>query len=461
MAGRILIADDVATNRIILKVKLAASRYEVFQADDVASMLVMAHAQMPDLIIVTQSLAGGGVKAACDQLAMDANLANIPVIAILPTSDRRDRLAVLQDGADDLLVRPVDEDVLLALIRSQIRSRAIDGELQRKQVIAREFGFAETGEKFSRQARIALIPQNREAGFSWRAGLVGRLKDKVKVINKAQALDRFPDNQTPDVFVISACLTEGSDGLHLISELRSRPAKRHAVLVVHNPTGDEKITTLALDMGANSVLSGDFDSHELALRLQKLAPRKLQTDALRRALDQQLSMAMTDPLTGLYNRRYAQSYLARIVQSARRRHLPFTLMVLDLDRFKRVNDQYGHNVGDEVLVEVAKRLQANMRECDLLARLGGEEFLIALPDTNREDAARAAERLRRVVADRPIRSPSRGIDVAQTLSIGVFVSAENRDSPDRIEQMIDRADRALYASKADGRNQITFVRSAA
>ncbi len=461
MAGRILIADDVATNRIILKVKLAASRYEVLQAGSVETLLQQARASHPDLIIIAQSLPGGGIKAACAALQADPELAHIATIAITPSHNREDRLAALRAGADEVLSKPMDEDILHAFARNLVRTRATFNELTRKQLVAREFGFSDMAAEFTRQTRIALVSNSRETGFIWRAGLVGRVADQIKVMTKAEALDTETEHETPDVFVVSASLAHGNDGLHLVSELRSRPAKRHSVVIVHNPTGDETLTIMALDMGANAVLSGDFDNKELMLRLRRLAPRKLEADALRKSLDQQLSLAMKDPLTGLHNRRYAQAYLSKIVQTAHAQRQPFTLMVLDLDRFKRVNDRYGHAIGDEVLVEIAARLKANLRDVDLLARLGGEEFLVALPETNHSEAVYAAERLRRVVGDRPIQSTSRGVEVPVTLSIGVFVSGENHDAGMRIEQMIDRADRALYASKTEGRNQVTFVKTAA
>ena len=461
MAGRVLIADNVATNRIILKVKLAVSHYQVIQAEDVEGLLAAAHGARPDVIIVDLDLPGGGLKAISAGLKADPELASIPIIALAALEERSARLAGLRDGADEVLAKPLDEQALLALIRNLIRTRATFCELRRKQTIAREFGFAETRAGFARPARIALVPKTREAGFGWRAGLVGKCSGKISVLDRAQVLEHTGPGQTPDAFVISAELDDFQAGLRLISELRSRDATRHAVIMVHDPKGDGALNAMALDMGANAVLTGAFDAEALAIRLDRLLRTKLESDQLRAALDQQLSLAMTDPLTGLYNRRYAQSYLSRIQARARRKGQPFTLMILDLDRFKRVNDKYGHAVGDEVLVEVARRLRVNLREVDLVARFGGEEFLIVLPDTGRAEAARAAERLRRIVSNMPVHSRSRGANIPVTLSIGVVVSAENAGQSLQIDQIIDRADRALYASKADGRNQITFVRTAA
>ncbi len=461
MAGRILIADNVATNRIILKVKLAASRYDVVQASNVEGLLVAARQSLPDLIIADINLPGGGIGAIRIGLQEERELANIPIIAIAPLEERQVRLAGLRAGADEVLAKPLDEIALLALTRNLIRARAGFNELRAKQNVAREFGFAEAAQDFERAARLSLVPGSREAGFGWRAGLIGKINARIEVQSRAEVLDNSGAKEAADVFVISADLTGERDGLRMISELRSREATRHALIVLHDPSADASLTTMALDLGANAVLSGAFDAEALTLRIRRLLEQKLEADAMRQALDQQLSMAMVDPLTGLYNRRYAQSYLERMHKRAHRKGLPFTLMLLDLDRFKQVNDHHGHIAGDEVLIEVARRLRANLREVDLLARFGGEEFLVVLPDTGRAEAAHTAERLRRVIGERPIRAPSRQRDIAITLSIGVVVSDENGVTNAGISQLIDRADRALYASKSEGRNQITFVRAAA
>nr|WP_290428619.1 GGDEF domain-containing protein [Defluviimonas salinarum] len=166
---------------------------------------------------------------------------------------------------------------------------------------------------------------------------------------------------------------------------------------------------------------------------------------------------MTDPLTGLNNRRYALPHLARIAERARAAGRQFAVMVLDLDRFKAINDSRGHAAGDAVLIEVAARLRGNLRAVDLLARIGGEEFLVALPDTTPEAAQATAERLRRVIGDRPVPMPDGAAAIPVTLSIGLALGP----GPASVEDLVDLADRALMGSKADGRNIVTVGRSAA
>ncbi len=462
MAGRILIADNVATNRIILKVKLAGARYEIAQAATVAELLAQAERELPDLILADTDLPAGGMTAICAGLHADPRLAGIPVIGISAQAARRARLAALHAGADEVLVKPLNEITLLALIRSLSRSSAAHLELRRKQTIAREFGLAENAPGFARRARIAIVPKTPEHGIAQRASLTGKCRAEVSIMNRAQALDGNLEGGVPDAFVISVDPDAGCGGIQLVAELRAQAQTRQAVIIAHDTGPDGAMAAMALDMGANSVLCGRFDADELALRLTRLIRRKLEADSLRAGLDQQLSFAMTDPLTGLFNRRYAQSYLKRIRKHARLKRQPFTLMMLDLDRFKRINDRHGHAVGDEVLIEVARRLRDNLREMDLVARHGGEEFLVVLPDTGHDEAARTAERLRRTLGDRPVICAGQGgLQVPVTASIGVVVADANTPVHDSIDRLISRADQALFASKADGRNQVTFVQAAA
>lgn len=462
MSGRILIADDVATNRIVLKVKLTSACYDVVQAATVSEVISLATANPPDLILLGQTLQGGGGVEACRQLKEYARLAQIPVVIISPINDRDSRLDALQAGAEDFLTKPLDESTLLAMVRNLMRVHASRNEMARRQVLAEEMGFAEENGTFQHKAQIALLPPTIEAGLMWRKALTHEMSQKVHVLTKAQALeDSANGTAAPDVFVIAANLPDPGDGLRLVSELRSRLSTRNALILFVDESSNGTAASMALDLGANAVLTGYFDAEEIRVRLKRLIPGKFLSDRLRNTVNQRLSLAMTDPLTGLYNRRYATSYLERLETQSAKDAKGFALMLLDLDRFKSINDRYGHIAGDEVLVAVANRLRANIRDMDLLARFGGEEFLIAMPDTNHDAAMVMAERLRRIVGEVAIPSKAIRGDIPVTMSIGVAVSRPGHSEDGDIQSLLQSADRALYASKAEGRNQVTFVQSAA
>ncbi|MCA1777349.1 MAG: GGDEF domain-containing protein [Loktanella sp.] len=167
-----------------------------------------------------------------------------------------------------------------------------------------------------------------------------------------------------------------------------------------------------------------------------------------------LTASVTDCLTGLRNRRYAEQHLYRIAQQAHEAHCDYALMMLDIDHFKQINDRYGHAAGDAVLKQLALRLTRCFRKIDLIARMGGEEFLVAMPRTTAQEAALAAERLRHVVDATPFSTGPGGPTVNVTISIGVAVDEPDTPLPPSLGEMLDRADGALYAAKSAGRNKV-------
>lgn len=457
MAGRILIADSVATNRIILKVKLASARYEIVQAARADEALALARSARPDLVILDAQLAGGDAVETCARLKADPLTRATPVLVLDAHPSRASRLAALRAGADDVLAKPVDDAAFLALVRNLMRTRATFDELARRQETSGALGFAEAASHFSRAARVAVIAPRAQSGLVWRKSLGFALGARVETMVPSQALDPIAAEDAPDAWVLAADAHRPGEGLRLVSELRSRPAGRQAVIVIVDEASDPAVPPMALDIGANAVTSGPFDPEELAARLTVLLARKLELDALRESFDERLSLVTRDPLTGLYNRRYADTYLRRVSQEASRSGQPFALMLLDLDRFKNVNDTWGHMAGDEVLVETARRLAGNLREIDLIARYGGEEFVVAMPQTGLAEAHAAAERLRRRIGEQPMHSPSSGQDIAVTVSIGVAICPPGKIAPEALPQaLLQQADAALYASKNEGRNQVTL-----
>jgi two-component system cell cycle response regulator len=207
----------------------------------------------------------------------------------------------------------------------------------------------------------------------------------------------------------------------------------------------------ALEIGVNDVLPRPIDPQELAARVKTQIRRKRYTDYLRENLDQSLELAVTDQLTGLHNRRYMESQLDALVRRAVVGGSdPVALLVIDIDHFKKINDSFGHGVGDEVLREFAVRLASNVRAIDLPVRFGGEEFVVVMPETELAHAHRIAERIRLHVAGSPFRVMGGEELLTVTISIGVAASLAE-DTP---LKLVKRADEAMYEAKAHGRNRV-------
>lgn len=460
MVGKILIVDDVAINRIVLKVKLSAAFYQPILAVDGASCLAVARAESPDLILLDQYLPDIPYTQVLHLLSLDPATRAIPVIVVTAHRDQQARIAALAAGAQEVLSKPVNEQVMMARIRSLIRAQSDIGQDPDMGSAALEL--AEPSAQFAYPGRIAMITQSDAMARAWRQSLPPAMGKRLIIYAGPQALAvaiSDPGSEPlPDVFAIETTADDMESGLRILSELRSSPLARHSAVCLIRPDNNIDRAAVAFDMGADDVILAAMSGEEVAHRLQRLVARKRQADQHRASVEDRLRLALIDPLTGLYNRRYAMPQLSQIAERALTDGSCFAAFVVDIDRFKSVNDHYGHAAGDAVLVQVGQRLSDNLRIGDLLARIGGEEFLAVLPDVTLNGAQGIAERLCQALADRPCILPD-GHPVAVTVSIGLAISNATRS--DQIPNLIEDADRALLRAKSSGRNRVTMGDSAA
>lgn len=467
MSRRILIVDDVATNRIVMKVRLSEAHYDVLQATDGAGALAAARRDRPDLILMDMALPDMDGIELCRRLKAHPETDGIPVIMVTGLRSAEAKMRALEAGADEFLAKPLDEMILLARVRNLLRARETSEELALRNGTHRALGFAEPAAGFTAAGRVALIAAEPRTGRTWRAVLAPLMSDNLSTITRAEALTP-PDGVPPhDVFVIDSQLAPEGAGLRLVSELRAHAATRHAAILVVVPAAARETAAMALDLGANDLIVGHVDPQELAIRIRSQLRRKQQADRLRATLEDGLRLAVIDPLTGLFNRRYALPHLARIAERAAETGRGYAVMLIDIDRFKRVNDRHGHAAGDAVLVEVARRLRDNLRAVDLVARIGGEEFMVALPETGVEQACATAERLRTLMEATPMDLPGGAGQIGVTISVGVAfgcnrgLAAGDANVEAEVHALMEQADRALYGAKASGRNTVEISRTAA
>jgi two-component system cell cycle response regulator len=460
MSGRILIVDDLATNRIILKVKLNAACHDTIQASTGAQALEVARREQPKLILLDMVLPDISGIEVCRRLRADAATRHIPVVIITASGDRDSRLRALEAGADEFLTKPLNEVILLARIRSLLRAQETENELRLRSESWGQFDLADSEVPFALPGRVGLVAADAASALAWRSALAPHVSEQISILTPVTALADTPDG-VPDLYIVAADLGSHGKGLRLIADLRSRERSRHAAIALAIDEADPDSAAMALDVGANDLLPMPFDAQETALRVTLHIQRKRRADQLRRTVSTGLRLAITDSLTGLYNRRYAMAHLDRIAARARETGRRFAVMVLDLDRFKAVNDTFGHAAGDAVLETVARRLHDNLRPSDLLARIGGEEFLVALPEATLGTARIAAERLCRVVSDTPVALPSGGT-VTVTISVGLALGPDCTpgDTADVARNALAQADAALLAAKTEGRNQVTIASAA-
>ncbi|MCX7673843.1 MAG: diguanylate cyclase [Thiobacillaceae bacterium] len=310
----------------------------------------------------------------------------------------------------------------------------------------------------SASAVRVLVVEDDAAARRLLEGVLAKAGYEVRVatdgeIGLALAMDWLPD------IVLTDLVMPNKDGLALIEALRARPEGEQMYVVVISVVDAVERLAEAFDRGADDYVVKPLDARVLLARLKAgvrltalrrtLMERNL---ALAEALARSEQAAMTDYLTGLPNRRFAMHRLDEACALSERSGHSLSLLLIDVDHFKAINDRYGHAAGDAVLVEVGQRLRTNARQSDVVCRIGGEEFLIIAPDTPLTSALRLAERVREAFVHRPVHYAGETIQVH--VSIGV---ADCSAGCRRSDRLLKAADAALYQAKRSGRNTVACV----
>ena len=240
------------------------------------------------------------------------------------------------------------------------------------------------------------------------------------------------------------------DGVMLAQELKSRPEFKTRFIIMLTGEDDQADKVEGLDLGADDYVTKPFQYPELLARIR--AGKRI-VDLQKELLETNKRLerlSITDGLTNLFNHRKFQDELARAFEESARYSRPLSLAIVDLDFFKKINDTYGHAIGDEVLKAVSRLFQESIRTTDLAARYGGEEFAVMMPETDVHDAVTSAEKIRTLIESTPIRTQSGEVPV--TVSIGV--AAVPHPNIHAAKELIVAADNALYRAKKGGRNQV-------
>ena len=240
------------------------------------------------------------------------------------------------------------------------------------------------------------------------------------------------------------------DGVELCREIKSNPEFKTRYVIMLTGETDQEDKVQGFDLGADDYITKPFQPAELLARIR--AAKRI-VDLQKELLESNKRLEMlsiTDGLTQLFNHRYFQDELARAFEESQRYGRPLSLAIVDLDFFKKVNDSYGHAVGDEVLKAVSSLFRESIRSTDLAARYGGEEFAVMMPETELADACVFAEKIRALVEESPIATPAGPINA--TVSIGV--STVPHTSIHAAKELVVAADKALYRAKRNGRNQV-------
>jgi two-component system, cell cycle response regulator len=449
MTARVLVVDDVEPNVRLLEAKLQHEYYTVLTANSGETAIARAHVDNPDVILLDVMMPGLDGYETCKRLKEDPATRHIPVVMVTALDQREDRLRGLEVGADDFLSKPIDDVTLLARVKSLARFKAAADELRLREAAGRRMGVIEgtVSREMGTNARILILEGDQRRAARIKRAL--EVEQRPMLMQDSNSLG--PMGQTTVELMIISASAETFDGLRLAAHVRGQEGTRHIpILAIVEP--DEKHRALkALEVGVNDFIYRPIDDEELLARTRTLVKRKRQMEQLRAAVDSSMELAVTDQLTGLHNRRYMESQLKSHLSRSSRGGPPVSVLIADIDHFKRVNDLFGHDAGDDVIREFAARLASNFRPRDLACRFGGEEFVVIMPETNVHDAVAIAERLRASIEESPFVIGLARDRLEVTCSVGVALAGPNEHDAD---QVLKRADEALYEAKRTGRNRV-------
>jgi two-component system cell cycle response regulator len=451
MTARVLVVDDVPANVKLLEAKLSAEYYEVITAVNGQHALEVAEAEMPDIILLDVMMPVMDGFTACRKLKENARLRHIPVIMITALDQPSDRVQGLTSGADDFISKPIKNNPLFPRVRSLIRLKMMTDELRARDVTGQNLGLDnlpgwEENDDFV--GRILIVDDQARSSGRVCSALKEKGHDAHVVDDAAEAL-RLSKGGGFDLIIVSLSM-RNYDGLRLCSQFRTSEETRTVPLLIIVEDPEDTRLARGLDMGVNDYLVRPIESNELYARVRTQLRWHKYEERLRHNLHLNLQMAVTDGLTGLHNRRYMETHLRILTERAIKEDRPLSLLMIDIDFFKNVNDAHGHDSGDKILKQFATGISRNVRGIDLACRFGGEEFVVIMPETDMAIATLVAERIRHytetfsfdIGGDAPI---------SITTSIGVTTLLGTLDTP---ESALKRADDALYRAKNDGRNRV-------
>jgi two-component system cell cycle response regulator len=448
--GRVLLVDDSPIALEAIGSRLVESGLDVVMSSSPREALGLATEgpQPFDLLILDVMMPEMNGHELTRRLRSHSRTNNTPILLLTSLDSTDDRVNGLVAGADDFFTKTAPDAEMLARVRSFISLGKMRAQLQAQH---------EAMARVMREPEAPTPPQARVEIIHHMPVVSERLARAVRGSPQGgefQLTQRAPSQRmlTSDADLLVVSYAVALEGDQPLLKRFGFDEEAPALLVVDESESTSR-RVMAFDAGADDYLTLQTPMAELAARLGSALRRQRRQRQLRTSRDRAMLVAVTDPLTGLYNRAYFHEALGVEFRRAQRYKHPMTLVLLDLDHFKQVNDNLGHTAGDQALREVSLRLRQTARSTDVVARHGGEEFAMILPETDLEHGLIAAERFRAAVDGATVHG-ARGGSRALTISAGVGCYPAHATS---MSELIELTDAALYSAKRTGRNRVCAV----
>ncbi len=363
---------------------------------------------------------------------------NLPITVIINEASKENMKLAYDTGISKIYTAPIDTSTLMKYVNDYFRS------------------------EYEEQEKVkALIIEDDENQRDIVKKILSNINLEVLEASDGRDAEKYLYN--PDIsIIISDIYMPYKDGFETCKMFKSRETFKHVPFIALTTRGNMENLKKVLELGANDFINKPFSIDEFVSRIKVQLRLKKYYDEIQKHiaeeerlnmslidLNEKLnSMAITDYLTGVYNRRYIMEYLKTELEKCKRYNHDLSIMIIDVDHFKKINDTYGHKSGDEVLKYICNLISENIRQSDVFGRIGGEEFLIVFNDTDVENASNKAEKIRSLIEKSKVED--NGKEISITISAGVTEYTKD----DHVDSIVNRADQALYNAKEDGRNKI-------
>lgn len=449
MTGRILVVDDILPNIKLLEHKLTSEYYEVATATSGFEALEKVKSVNPDLILLDVMMPGMDGYEVCRRLKSDPETMYIPVVMVTALDQPENKIMGLECGADDFITKPIDDISLMARVKNLTRLKMMTDELRMRQSTGAKFGISDDLIDAPIEGNVLIVETNPAIAEKMLrhlpAGCTGTIESNPNLV-----LDQLQKKEYK--LVIVSLHMNNFDGLRICSMIRASENFRKISLITTGENHNNNIAFVkAFDIGVNDFISRPIDYNEFVVRVKSQIKRFYFSEKLRKHVENSVEYAITDPLTNMHNRRYLNMHLETLCTKSIEHRKALSVAIFDIDHFKSINDTYGHDAGDAVLVQFSANLKNNIRNFDLGVRLGGEEFLIVMPETDLAHAAAVCERIRAGIENKNFQIDNEKF-IKATCSIGVACLVDN----EKEQELIKRADAALYRAKQTGRNRVVI-----
>ncbi|MFZ2054676.1 MAG: diguanylate cyclase [Candidatus Aminicenantales bacterium] len=452
---KVLIVDDSPVTLASLSHMLSNDHYQLVQAANGKEALDRAFSEHPDLILMDIMMPEVNGFEAARILKEDSRTHNTPIIIVTALDDPENKSTGQEVGAEEYLTKPVRPQELIARVNSLVALKQYRDQLDIRNHSQWSFIIDKDSDDSrpepQKELPLVLLVEDTEGDAQLVQHFLKDLPLRFKRVANGKDALRLAQSGGVDLILLDILLPD-TNGFEVCRQLRSTEKGRGIPIVIITCLDDMESKVKSIELETDDFLIKPIVGRELQARVKILLEKKRQLDNLRSHCEKALNSAVVDWLTGLYNHGYFRKFLDLEIKKSLRQRYPITLIMIDIDNFKTYNDTYGHPIGDVILQELAQVVRKSVREVDLVARYGGDEFAVVLPYSDGQGALRVAQRIEKAIKTHGFspKIPARGTKL--TVSMGVAWYPEDAV---HVDELIHTADQKLYGAKTQGRNRIS------